>query len=180
MLWFLHIYPVLHINRKLIISWNTPVKKLLLRGNVLFPCTNFVTNVSSFSSYRTFLSPVWIILMACERVLLEPVTRFIIHGYVNGMENLDFLVNDSMILLSRNQISIYIGCIDNLYLSSDPITDSRVFVLFFFQLFLIDFGLAKKYRDIRTRVHIYYREDKNLTGTARYASINAHLGIEQR
>lgn len=48
-----------------------------------------------------------------------------------------------------------------------------------FQLFLIDFGLAKKYRDSRTRLHIIYREDKNLTGTARYASINAHLGIEQ-
>lgn len=48
-----------------------------------------------------------------------------------------------------------------------------------FQLFLIDFGLAKKYRDSRTRLHIGYREDKNLTGTARYASINAHLGIEQ-
>lgn len=47
------------------------------------------------------------------------------------------------------------------------------------KLFLIDFGLAKKYRDSRTRQHIAYREDKNLTGTARYASINAHLGIEQ-
>ncbi|KAL5471338.1 hypothetical protein EMCRGX_G029443 [Ephydatia muelleri] len=47
------------------------------------------------------------------------------------------------------------------------------------KLFIIDFGLAKKYRDTRTKQHIPYREDKNLTGTARYASVNAHLGIEQ-
>ncbi|CAH8646462.1 unnamed protein product [Heterobilharzia americana] len=47
------------------------------------------------------------------------------------------------------------------------------------KVLLIDFGLAKKFRDHRTRRHISYREDKSLIGTARYASLNSHAGIEQ-
>jgi len=47
------------------------------------------------------------------------------------------------------------------------------------QMYVIDFGLSKKYRDPKTLQHIPYRTNKNLTGTARYASLNTHLGIEQ-
>ncbi len=46
-------------------------------------------------------------------------------------------------------------------------------------VYVIDFGLTKRYRDGRTGMHIPYRNNKNLTGTARYASVNTHLGVEQ-
>lgn len=44
-------------------------------------------------------------------------------------------------------------------------------------VFIIDFGLAKKYT--LNGAHISYKDNKNLTGTARYASVNTHLGVEQ-
>ncbi|CAE7412053.1 CKL8 [Symbiodinium sp. CCMP2592] len=43
-------------------------------------------------------------------------------------------------------------------------------------LYLIDFGLSKKYFDQK---HVALRTQLSLTGTARYASINAHKGVEQ-
>ena len=47
------------------------------------------------------------------------------------------------------------------------------------KVFLIDFGLAKKYRSISTLCHYPLVVKKGLTGTPRYASINALKGYEQ-
>jgi serine/threonine protein kinase len=44
-------------------------------------------------------------------------------------------------------------------------------------IYMIDFGLAKKY--YTDGQHIKYRNQVSFTGTARYASINAHKGIQQ-
>lgn len=39
---------------------------------------------------------------------------------------------------------------------------------------IVDFGLAKMYIDPETGRHVNYAENKNLTGTVRYMSVNAH------
>ena len=46
-------------------------------------------------------------------------------------------------------------------------------------LYLLDFGLAKQYRSSKTLEHYPMKKNKKLTGTARYASINALKGYDQ-
>ncbi|KAH9910450.1 kinase-like domain-containing protein, partial [Fomitopsis serialis] len=45
------------------------------------------------------------------------------------------------------------------------------------KVFLVDFGLAKQYRDPIQHLHIPYRDGLQLTGTALWASVNVHVGI---
>jgi len=47
------------------------------------------------------------------------------------------------------------------------------------KVFIIDFGLSKKYKSNSKGTHIPFKTNKNMTGTARYCSINTHLGFEQ-
>lgn len=47
------------------------------------------------------------------------------------------------------------------------------------KVYLIDYGLSKEFRNPSTLLHRPLKQDKNLTGTARYASLNTHLGYEQ-
>ena len=45
-------------------------------------------------------------------------------------------------------------------------------------IYLIDFGLSKKYRSDRTKKHIQFTITKTMIGTARYASMNALSGLQ--
>ncbi|KAF1743506.1 hypothetical protein MXB_1077 [Myxobolus squamalis] len=47
------------------------------------------------------------------------------------------------------------------------------------RVYIVDFGLAKQYCISRVIPHVKYNNKKCMIGTARYASINAHIGIEQ-
>jgi len=45
-------------------------------------------------------------------------------------------------------------------------------------VYLIDFGLSKEYRDPNTHQHVPFKNALGFIGTAAFASINSHLGLE--
>jgi len=45
-------------------------------------------------------------------------------------------------------------------------------------VYLIDFGLAKRYLCPKSGNHIPYKVDKGIIGTAKYLSLNGHMGNE--
>lgn len=65
------------------------------------------------------------------------------------------------------------------YVHRDIKPDNFVFDAGEGRLYLIDYGLAKEFRNPVTFKHREMRTDKSLTGTVRYASLRTHQGFEQ-
>ncbi|CAH2043427.1 unnamed protein product [Thlaspi arvense] len=84
-------------------------------------------------------------------------TRGFIHLEINP-DNFLIRCHLGELLLNMNLLSFHI--LDSIIMCSFRKTG---------RVYIIDFGLGKKYRDLQTHRHILYKENKNLTGTVRYA-----------
>ena len=87
--------------------------------------------------------------------------RSTLHVAVQMIERIKICHEDRIIHRDIKPDNFLIGCTDK--------TKNTVYI--------IDFGLAKCYKSSDGE-HIPYKDGKSLTGTARYASLNTHIGIE--
>jgi len=85
----------------------------------------------------------------------------------------------TVLMLGNQMLTRIEGLHNKGYIHRDIKPENFVMGLARFQktLFMIDFGLARSYKDANGK-HIPIKDNKGLIGTARYASINAHLGVE--
>lgn len=44
-------------------------------------------------------------------------------------------------------------------------------------IYMVDFGIARRYKNSRNSAHMPFLDGKPLVGTVRYASLNTHFGI---
>ena len=125
---------------------------------------------------------------------IPSVRSFGTSGYYNVLimqlmgKSLEDLINEkktfsikTVCLLGYQMINVLEYIHDKHYVHRDIKPDNFVMGLNSLskKLYLLDFGLAKKYRSSTTLVHYPLINKKKLTGTARYASINAMRGYEQ-
>jgi serine/threonine protein kinase len=79
---------------------------------------------------------------------------------IQMLERIKYIHDKNLVHRDLKPENFLIGCEEN--------TKNKVY--------LIDFGLCAKYRSSSTKEHIPMKTGKSMTGTARYASINAHKG----
>ena len=114
-------------------------------------------------------------------VLIEELLGKSLYGIWSENKNIDMKIKLHDICL------IAIQCIDRLeYIHSKNIIHRDIKPFNFMigkkspdVIYLIDFGIAKKYRSSRTGKHIKYSNIKLINGSLRYMSINANKGYEQ-
>ena len=129
----------------------------------------------------------------------EGIPKIISYGKITGFKVIvEELLGESIYLLWNNEsfdiknkindlCLVALQCLDRLkYIHSKNIIhrDIKPFNFLFGKknpdfIYLIDFGLAKKYRSSRTGKHINYKFIKKAIGSIRYMSINSHNCYEQ-
>lgn len=86
-----------------------------------------------------------------------------------------FLLADQLIFLLKQLHSAHYIHRDikpnNFLIGKDSDNDNDVN-----QIYMMDFGLSKKY--MVNKKHITFKDNRSLIGTARYASVNMHMGLE--
>lgn len=109
------------------------------------------------------------------RIIVMELLEKSLGSIMKGLEH-PFSVK-SVLMIGEQMLSIIQYIHEKNYIHRDIKPDN--FLMKANNLYLIDFGLAKKYRDPTSFQHIPYKTDRKITGTVQYVSINTHMGLEQ-